>query len=103
MGAPPNLAGGSLLVAARRSGEKTLALAAMGNADIVTAKTDGCKTNLHNGVHWYCKARKSIGFSPSEVVHLNNADDEGLESHERLSWRLDGYGGWRVGATVGLF
>lgn len=96
---PPNLQGGSLLIAARRSGSDYCTLAAMGNAEVVTAETEGNGTQFHNGTYWYCRAMHSIGFSPSPEVNLLQADSMDPSNDERLSWSLSGCGGWRAGAA----
>jgi len=86
-----------LLLAARRTGADHLAVAAMGNADVITAERDEDTTRLHNGVHWYCRRTISVGFAPSEVVALRFADVHDWSCPLRLSWLLDGNGGWRAG------
>merc|ERR1719471_2337888 len=100
-GAVPGMA---LLVGARRAGSDTLALAAMGHAEIVTAVTTGNATRLHNGVWWYYRPGRSMGYAPNSSVIFG--DDIVDKSHPdcpyRLSWRLDGFGGWRAGASLGL-
>lgn len=104
---PEELRGGALLLGARRAGSDTLAVAAMGNAETVTRATDGNKseTHFHNGVYWYCKRNKSIGFSPGPLVNLHlwaAADEHDPHSAERLCWRLNGRGGYRAGTNLNL-
>eukprot|EP00929_Paragymnodinium_shiwhaense_P045221 TRINITY_DN2312_c1_g1_i2.p1 TRINITY_DN2312_c1_g1~~TRINITY_DN2312_c1_g1_i2.p1 ORF type:complete len:275 (+),score=32.75 TRINITY_DN2312_c1_g1_i2:261-1085(+) len=102
---PDGTVGSALLVAARRSGSDTLALAAMGDAGIITQQTTTQKTELHNGVYWYCMQGKSVGFAPSEKVDLKSADRYDKSDSNRLSWHLDDFkklGGYRAGATTSL-
>jgi len=102
---PEHLKGSCLLVGARETGKKVLKLAAMGRADIVTKLRQLNQTELHNGVHWYaCNASgsKSVGFSPNETISQNNADNADMSSPTRLSWHLNGHGGWRAGDVTGL-
>jgi len=100
---PSHLAGGSLLVGARRTGSKTLALAAMGNSEVVTSRTRDDATNLHNDVYWYCNPSKSIGFAPQSHVTLGCADTTDQRCTKRLSWNLMHTGGWRAGAACTLY
>lgn len=103
---PEELRGGALLLGARRTGRDFLAVGAMGNADAITEETEGPRgTHFHNGVHWYCWRGKSIGFSPRATVTLHQwaaADEHDPQSPERLSWRLNGRGGYRAGTTLDL-
>jgi hypothetical protein len=92
----------SLLIAARRTGAATLTVAAMGNADVITDERPDVVTREHNGVHWYCRRNSSVGFAPSPVVQLSSADIEDLSDVARLSWHLNGGGGWRAGAVTDL-
>jgi len=96
---PSNLAGGTLLFAARSVGSKTLAVAAMGAAGVLTSQTRGNATRLHNGVHWYCNINKAIGFAPNSCVCLDASDHAEAGSPERLSWCLSGLGGMRAGTV----
>eukprot|EP00933_Yihiella_yeosuensis_P004682 TRINITY_DN10906_c0_g1_i3.p1 TRINITY_DN10906_c0_g1~~TRINITY_DN10906_c0_g1_i3.p1 ORF type:complete len:357 (+),score=71.95 TRINITY_DN10906_c0_g1_i3:42-1112(+) len=93
----------ALLVAARRSGSDTLALAAMGSIDIVTAERSEASTLFHNGTYWYCCSNKSVGFAPSGDINLTVPDTFDMKDQLRLSWRLNSkLGGYRVGAHIPL-
>lgn len=92
----------ALLLGARRAGEDQLVVAAMGNVEAVVAERDEAATRHHNGVHWYCQKGKSVGFAPKPTVELDSADTVDLACKERLSWHLNGCGGWRAGSCIGL-
>merc|ERR1712018_437654 len=87
---PEDCPGNALIVGARWAGSDTLALAAMGLAEVITASTEDDATHLHNGVWWYCRPAYSIGFAPNSVVDLSLADVSHEECPYRLSWRLRG-------------
>lgn len=46
-------------------------------------------------------AKRSFGFSPVEEVNLDDGDC-GTEG-DRISWNLNGDGGYRVGALTELY
>eukprot|EP00929_Paragymnodinium_shiwhaense_P014530 TRINITY_DN122445_c0_g1_i1.p1 TRINITY_DN122445_c0_g1~~TRINITY_DN122445_c0_g1_i1.p1 ORF type:complete len:351 (+),score=75.74 TRINITY_DN122445_c0_g1_i1:88-1140(+) len=90
--------GAALLVGARRTGAETLAVAAMGQASIITAEHESTKTTFHNGAYWYCKSGGSFGFAPSEDLFFSGKVDG-----RRLNWHLTGkHGGYRAGAECTL-
>lgn len=92
----------ALLIGAKQASGDTLAVAAMGNIEVVTAERDDSSTRHHNGVHWYFHRGKSVGFAATPCVDLNSADTLELCCPSRLSWHLNGYGGWRAGTAIGL-
>jgi len=82
----PRAAGDSaVLVCARQMGADELLLAAIGRLDVIRGKKALNSTKLHNGVHWYCTASKSIGFAPDATVNQQNADNHDKASQCRLS------------------
>eukprot|EP00747_Dinoflagellata_sp_TGD_P184199 gnl/TRDRNA2_/TRDRNA2_39628_c0_seq1.p1 gnl/TRDRNA2_/TRDRNA2_39628_c0~~gnl/TRDRNA2_/TRDRNA2_39628_c0_seq1.p1 ORF type:complete len:351 (+),score=77.01 gnl/TRDRNA2_/TRDRNA2_39628_c0_seq1:64-1116(+) len=94
---------GALLLAAREEGSDVLKVAAMGNFEVITAERDDSSTCFHNGVHWYCKQKASVGFAPNKDVGLNFADSSNLGCKLRLSWHLQHeLGGWRAGDACEL-
>jgi hypothetical protein len=53
-----------------------------------------------NGVGWYCVYDKSFGFAPEEYIALECSDTADMmkeTKHKRLSWKLNGGTGHRVG------
>lgn len=70
------------------------------------------KPILNNGAYWYFTDKKSFGFSPDFNIKQNSPDGNDCSSvnniwtscpsDERLSWRLDNAGGWRLGSLINL-
>ena len=62
---------------------------------------------LENGSYFYFTANKSIGFAPNSTIHQVTSDVENLSPCDagngdlRLSWALDGGGGYRAGCWTG--
>merc|ERR1719323_1158911 len=65
---PRDMPGNALLVGARRTGSDTLAIAAMGQAEKVTAETVVGTPREHNGVWWFCRPGLSVGFLPRATI-----------------------------------
>jgi len=94
---PPGSGANALLVAAQKEGSDVLDVAAMGLFDAVTKETDSTEVAAyHNGAYWYRLPASSFGFAPVQEVSLASAYDL-QDSDLRLSWCLDGSGGWRCG------
>ena len=91
---------GSMLVGAKASSGETLELCAAGEVGKVLKPTHS-RYDFHeeNGAHWYFWEGKAFGFSKGKQVDLFWADVCQFQGDDRLSWVLDGRGGWRVGKT----
>mmetsp|Transcript_13723 Transcript_13723/g.38838 ORF Transcript_13723/g.38838 Transcript_13723/m.38838 type:complete len:479 (+) Transcript_13723:113-1549(+) len=91
---------GSMLVGAKACGSGCLELCAAGEVARVLKPTHS-RYDFHeeNGAHWYCWEGKAFGFSKGKQVDLFWADVCQFQGDDRLSWVLDGRGGWRVGKT----
>jgi hypothetical protein len=70
--------------------------------NILTATTPN-QPRLVNGAWWYFTPGKSFGFAPNSTINQDRADNFGCkykgycDDPKRLSWDLDGTGGWRLG------
>ena len=85
------------------SPDGNIALAAMGERDeVLRVTSSNQKAHEHNGVHWYFKPGWAFGFSPTEEISLCNADTNDTSGELRLSWLLQGPGGWRAGNVKSL-
>ena len=64
------------------------------------------KAKAHNGAFWYCVANRAFGFAPSPAVSLGSADTVDPQGRKdgdrRMSWHLNGSGGYRAGRETGL-
>ena len=62
---------------------------------------------LENGTYFYFTANRSMGFAPNSAIHQVYSDVENLSPCDagngdlRLSWALDGGGGYRAGCWTG--
>ncbi|CAF0892118.1 unnamed protein product [Adineta ricciae] len=87
-----------VLVAA--SFNKTISVAAVGPAKILTLNTTWNRPEQFGQVYWYRTNGKSFGFSPLSTIRQTSGDNEDLSSSLRLSWILDqNTGGYRAGTT----
>ena len=87
-----------ILVAAKRKDSDTIAVCAMAKRTDVFRKTSSTtECHLSNGAYWYNNASRSFGFANSNKIYLNSGDTTDLSSAERLSWKLNGYDGYRAG------
>lgn len=93
----PPVQGNALLMGARKAGSDVLAVAAMGHSDVITSSRQYATTKEHNGVYWYCFDSKSVGFAPNTTIIFSPADAHDKSCGLRLSWHLNGNGGYRVG------
>jgi len=53
-----------------------------------------------NGIGWYCVYDKAFGFAPEEYIMLEPSDTADMmqdTKHKRLSWKLNGGTGHRIG------
>ncbi len=53
-------------------------------------------------VYWYHLENKSFGFASLSKVDCDWPDCEDTNGDDRLSWKLTGYGGWRLGSKQSL-
>jgi hypothetical protein len=97
-----------VVAAARQAlvgGEEELKVAAAGAVDVVLRGTAGNETRVSHGVHWYCRRERGLGFAPNDNIEKGDcgADGNCPDDTLRLSWRLNGSGGYRAGnVMVGL-
>ncbi|CAE8590396.1 unnamed protein product, partial [Polarella glacialis] len=78
-----------------------LAVAASGWRDLALAHTARCQAaTRHNDAQWYLDPGRAFGFAASEdaIERRRGGADVG-SGGERLSWHLDGNGGYRAGWT----
>jgi len=74
---------------------------------VVFAPTVLNTPTLENGTYFYFTANKSMGFAPNSSIHQVFSDVENLGPCDagngdlRLSWALDGGGGYRAGCWTG--
>ena len=77
---------------------KKMYLGAFALASAVHRTTALNTPHLSNGVFWYFTPEKSFGFLRDTDLKQEPAEDTGTTNIEaRLSWNLDGHGGYRVG------
>jgi hypothetical protein len=81
-----------------------LTIGALGPADILLLNNLLNQPTRYGNVHWYLTPTKSFGFAPSTTtIKCNNADYVVTDnSNNRLSWHLDGSGGYRAGTVIDL-
>jgi hypothetical protein len=95
-----------VVVAAARAGAGgALAVAAAGEAAVVLARAAKNETLVSHGAHWYCRTGRGFGFAGSGDVDPRRrplADKAHPDDPLRLSWQLDGAGGYRAGAACDL-
>jgi hypothetical protein len=93
-----------MIVGAREAGSDQMILAATAKREDVLRRTCGQKeTHLANGVYWYCWEGKSFGFAGNADIELGTGDTSSAGGDEhRLSWHIDGNGGWRAGSRKQL-
>ena len=53
--------------------------------------------NTKYGVYWYHYCHYSFGFTQHNKIKLNDADSMDDYGEYRLSWRVNGSGGYRLG------
>ena len=100
----------------KKDSPNNIILGAFGSSDTLHNYTDSTsiayipskwKQSKYN-VYWYHYNQKSFGFSKESKIVLNAADF--IDKHTvfdafsqfRLSWHLDGRGGWRIGTKRNL-
>ena len=91
-----------VLVGGRVDGSAALELCAAAPAADVFQRTTEDEAHEANGAFWYCRAGCSMGFAPTPTVDLRSADLTEEQGNQRLSWHLNGSGGYRLGEHGGL-
>jgi hypothetical protein len=74
---------------------------ACGNCLEITKNTTINTPVLNGGVYWYLTPNVSFGFSPTITINQNVGDTFDPSDANRLSWNLNGDGGWRMGSIYG--
>ena len=88
-----------------RVGAKTIRLIACAKCFEVLSETELNKPELRGASYWYFTPSVSFGFSDTPQVLQNKGDKWSLiagvqTSFYRMSWLLDGKGGYRLGAIT---
>ena len=92
-----------VILTGKAVGSSTLPVLAAAPTSQVFTETVINTPQLINGTYWYYTQTKSIGFSPTNIITQNPADNTDTSSPLRLSWHLlTSDGGWRLGATTWL-
>ncbi|CAF1927214.1 unnamed protein product [Rotaria magnacalcarata] len=86
------------------SSSMILKIAAMGPLEILSLNSPLNQPTTFGNVNWYLTPSKSFGFAPSSTtINCSSADyDESDNTENRLSWHLQGDGGWRAGTAKSL-
>ena len=80
----------------------TFLLGAIDTASVVLNHTVKNTPHYSKGVYWYLTSSYSFGFSNASNIAQQYSDVGSWETDYRLSWALDGNGGYRAGANLGL-
>ena len=91
-----------VLIGGRGAHDTAFILCAIAAPREVFRATTGNESHEVSGAHWYCCAGKSMGFAPNHSISLSPADTKDESDTRRLSWHINGSGGWRVGSKTGL-
>ena len=75
----------------------TLLTMACGNCLQITNQTALNSPVFYGGAYWYFRNGYSIGYSPTSSVYMNTADTMYGASDQRISYNMDGNGGYRIG------
>ncbi|KAH3743801.1 hypothetical protein Pelo_14801 [Pelomyxa schiedti] len=90
-----------ILVASQQIGRDVLSLAAVGRRTDVCRRTTSREVAVgHRGAYWYFVEGVAFGFAPTSRVCLSFSDCCGDDGDRRLSWLLNGAGGWRSGPNT---
>ncbi|CAF1097323.1 unnamed protein product, partial [Brachionus calyciflorus] len=68
----------------------------------VLTPTELNKPDYVGSAYWYMTSPYCFGFSPVYNISQDLADNIDIENPLRLSWHLDGNGGWRIGKVMHL-
>lgn len=92
---------GFYCVGAYETNQDKLILCAFGDQNIFKEnKLTGFCEILCNDVFWYLRKGSSFGFSDKKEISLFQADT--MNGDKRLSWHLEGSGGYRIGDMINL-
>jgi len=91
-----------ICVGGNRINEDLLLLVACANCLSVTSETTINQPQNYSGVYWYFTDGQSFGFAPNSNINQVSADAYDLGSNLRLSWQLQGGGGYRLGSIIDL-
>ncbi len=101
----------SIICVGGSDGLKTLLLVSCGSCLDILATTELDKPRLVNGVWWYFTPNTSFGFALFSSIRQNNYDcydcpncndiSNICTDSNRLSWKLDGNPGFRLGKNCG--
>ena len=83
-------------VGAKESGSRELVVCAFGNPAEIFKSTLKNKPNYHFGSYWYMTQEMSFGFSHQRCIDQAPGDGFAPQDPLRLSWRLNGKGGYRA-------
>jgi hypothetical protein len=79
-----------------------LRVLACANCLNATTQTNLDEPNLVGEAYWYFTPNYSFGFAPTSKIDQNEADLFDKNSNLRVSWHLNGRGGYRLGNTGNL-
>ncbi|CAF0991711.1 unnamed protein product [Brachionus calyciflorus] len=79
-----------------------LQLVSCANCHSLLTPTELDKPVFVGSAYWYRTQYSSFGFSPVYFIYQSSADYTDFENPLRLSWHLDGGGGWRLDYISGL-
>ena len=83
--------------------DKLITLAAVGPVNVLTLNTLWNQPQQFGQVYWYSSSGRSFGFAPTSTIRQTSADNQDLDSPQRLSWILDqNTGGYRAGVARSL-
>jgi len=86
-----------LCLAGGKKDAASLITFACGKCLEVTSLTEKNKPVFRGKAWWYFTPGMSMGYAPKEELSQVMADPSGDEGDLRLSWHLNGEGGWRAG------
>ena len=93
----------NLCLGGRDSTNDVLLVVSCGLCSVIFTKTAKNTPNLHNGAYWYytpdCSFTcQSMGFAPNSTINQFTADYFDQSNNQRVSWHVDGPGGYRLGS-----
>ena len=92
-----------VFIGASYGSSSSFTVGAGGIAGNVFATTNSYSSaKLSDGVYWYNVDGKSFGFAPASQINLADADTYDIDSELRVSWHMNGNGGWRAGSSNSL-
>jgi hypothetical protein len=97
--------GNFIAVAARQGDASTLSVVAgTYSSELTQTSSSSTAAGPQNGAYWYYIPGQSFGFAGTSQILLNSADTMAIyeDCQDRLSWHLDGAGGWNAGCNTYL-